>query len=325
MRIYLRTIMLLISTLIYGGEYGDAFIIASTPSNIRALNFSNGASIIDMGASFINPAGQSGKYLHLSYNHQSSLFTNIILESGIALEQGYSLGATLIHAGYGDINFRPDLSQLTPLERRDSIRISTNDTWGTFTAREEALFLTLSKNYSTVFDLGWRFFKIPTTIPMGINMKIINKQIDENIAYGIGLDLGSQLKLDLSDVGFMTHNTNLNLGLVVRDILNTPIYWTSMHQDAILRHTAFYVGTEKRIPAIKSNINLYMSYNHNGKKLKQYGFEYSFADKISLMVGLGSIEKNLGFKISWKRSKLFYSISMLDYANNNNISYSYNF
>ncbi len=320
-------LLLLISTL-RAGEYADAFLLASYYPQTQSLGYSTVATNVNSGHAMNNPAGfaqSSGSQLVLVYDQFGALSNNIGLEAKFKTNGYYNYGLTLVHSMVDGLFARPNLSNLSPNARRDSV-FSLQDRRGEkINYREDALFFSIARTFEFEINLGWKFFRIPCRMPVGLSIKYLDKILVDNRGLGSGFDFGGQLYFDLAGMTDVLLNTEFSIGLFFSDILNTPVYWSTEHQDAIKRVLVRGVGITQHIEKFHSELTLTRSVHSRYKNIQQYGLEAIVKEAIYLRAGHDGNATSLGLGIGLKKFIIDYSFSQHELAGVQKIGISYHF
>ena len=320
--------IVLLLTIARAGEYADAFLLASYYPQVQALGYSSVASRVSSGHALNNPAGfaqSQGSHISMVYDQFDALSSNIGLEAVIDSRSNYTYGVTLVHSMVDGLLFRPDLSGLSPGSRRDSVLALQGSKGDPINYREEGVFLSVARNYEFVINLGWKFFKIPCQLPVGISVKYIDKLLVENRGLGSGIDIGSQLIFNLAGMTSLLQNTEFAIAVFFSDILNTPVYWTTEHQDAIKRGVTTGINVTQKLHKYDSEISLSTSRQSRYKNKRQYGFEVGIKNVIIIRAGHDGFTPSLGLGIGLKKFIIDYSFSQHELMDMQKIGINYHF
>lgn len=309
-------ILIIMSGLLTAGEYADAFLERGVSA--RALAMANTLGALDRsGTAFIsNPAGMAylkRPQLGLMYTSFFGLADHNYVGWGLPLTKSTSAAVSWIRFGVDDIPIRPDiLRQVSdPVERRDSVITLAGAPFSTFSNIENALFISFAKFLSTVVSLGWKYSKFTLDFPVGINFKIIHKNLYNLTAYGVGVDLGGRIRfngnefLDISKLGW------INLGYALRDVTGTIMYWNTKRQDEIRINPVLSLGLEQPLYLWNMQLNLGITKEFRYDDGERYGAELVFHERLFLRTGLSNSGFCLGFGLNYKAMK---RIVHIDYA-----------
>lgn len=305
-------ILLLISTVLRAGEYADAFLLSSNYPQVQALGLSSVAAIVTSGHNLNNPAGfalGSASRITMVYENFSDLSTNYALEATKPIGSKYQMGLSLFHSSIDDLYVRPYLSGLSPRARRDSVLALAGDPGESIPYREDAVFLTLARELNFKIDLGWIFFKIPCRVPLGVSAKYIDKLLVENRGLGVGIDVGGQIFYSLAGMTDVLANTEFSYGLFISDVLNTPVYWNSQHQDAIKRNITMGYAISQELLKYDTKITFSSGSNRLYHELSRYGMEINIKELISIRGGHDGYTTSFGLGIGLKKFIIDYSFS----------------
>ncbi len=300
----------------YSGEYADSFLELGVSA--RALAMSNTLGALDFsGTSFFsNPAGLSylkNKYIGLMYTSQFGLANHNYVGVASPISKKASIAISWIRFGVDDIPIKPDILRQIPDQaiRKDSVAALANLPLKTFQDIENAIFFSYSRFMSKIVNLGWRYSKFRVEIPLGINFKIIHKKIYNLDAYGLGVDIGGRLRANGEELFDITNLGNLSVGLSIRDVAGTTIYWNTKHQDLIRIGPVVSFALEQPFEKWHMHLNIGMEKEYRYDDKFRYGAEMILYDRIGLRTGLNKSGLTFGLGLNFKtKGKLFY----LDYA-----------
>ncbi|MCF7822907.1 MAG: hypothetical protein K9N35_01935 [Candidatus Marinimicrobia bacterium] len=316
------------SSAIMAGEYADAFLFASIQPQVHSLGNSTVAAVVTSGHALNNPAGfVNGSPAHLAiiYDRFEALTQSVGVEAKYGILENYELGLTIINNSIDNLFARPNLSDLSPENRRDSVLALSGTDLESIKYRESAIFLSIAREYKFDIDLGWVFFKIPCRLPVGASVKYIDKVLEDNRGLGSGIDLGGQFFFNLGGMTDMLVNTEFSLGLLMSDILNTPVYWDTEHQDAIIRQISYGFAVEQNIKKYDSRIRFSKSHHTRNDNSINYGAELSIKNLVFIRGGHDSYTTSFGLGIGIKKFIIDYSFSQHELSDMQKIGISYHF
>jgi len=310
------------------GEYGDAFLLASLNQQAQALGNSAVSCRVNSGSALINPAGLARlrqPQANLVYESFTGLATNLGFETVLPLKQEYRLGLTVIHSGVGDLFFRPDLGLLSPEARRDSVLSHRLEQGESIAYREDAVFLSLAREFSFTINLGWKLFKIPCRLPLGVSVKYLDKLLVDNRGLGAGFDLGGQLIFNLAGMTDILSHTQFAFGMLASDLLNTPVYWESKHQDAIKRNVTRGYSIAQEIKKYAAVVTFSSSVQSHYRDDRRYGLELALHNLLFVRGGYDGNTPSFGLGIGLKKFIIDYSFSQHELSEMQKIGMIYRF
>ena len=249
----------------------------------------------------------------------------LTLEGIYPITDKYHLAATVIHSSIPGLYFRPDLSRLSPEIRRDSVMLLALENGETIPYREDAIFVSLAREYKFVWNVGWKYFKIPCRVPVGVSLKYLDKLLAENRGLGVGIDLGGQFIFSLGGMDDAFQHTEFSIGVILHDILNTPVYWETEHQDAIKRGLIRGVGIVQDIERFKMKISISTSKQSRYPDIRRWGAEIGLRDKVFIRAGHDGISPSFGLGIGLKKFIIDYTFSQHELSGMQRIGISYHF
>ena len=331
MRILVSFVLLIFLSFqsLQAGEYGDAFLLASQYPQVQSLGYSTVAGRVVAGHALNNPAGLSANgnqsQVSMVYQQFTGLSNNIGVEGKYPIGKLYMFGVTLIHSAVDGLYSRPDLSGLSPADRRDSVLALDNSSFDIIDYREDGAFITIAREFEFEINLGWKFFKIPCRLPLGFSAKYIDKVLVDNRGLGFGIDIGGQLFFNLEDMSEVLSLTEFGLGLFLSDILNTPVYWTTEHQDTIKRSLVGGFSISQKFPKYASQLTFTSSVQTRYADVRQYGVAVEVKETIFLRGGYDGYTPSLGLGIGLKKFIIDYSFSQHELASMQKIGINYHF
>lgn len=299
-------------------SYGDAFLNIGASSRSVGLGRSVVALPENVGGYLVNPAATAflpNNTFTGMYVNQFELAEYYTLGFSHPTKNGYHWGIYASNLSVNDIFERPDLKLVTDLEsRRDSIRALVAQGFNSFNTRESALIINLSKSIKTNIDLGWMIAEIPLRIPIGINVKLLQKDLYQVTGTGIGVDMGGMAIIDLKDLFLFDLLDEIAIGLSVNNIVNTRIYWSSEKRDDIPMQVISGIGYFQTFDHLPIKFVLLWQQNSIYRDDSQYGAELTLFDVINVRGGFNYDYLQGGIGLSF--GNLNYSIG-LDYSFSN--------
>jgi hypothetical protein len=287
-------------------KYAAAFL--DIPVGVRALGLGGQYSPIDNvdGTAFYwNPAGVS-----LAKDKVvTSLYSNQFGSLGDPLSNYMYIGYTQELGNGVGVSINWIRNSISNIPLTDAIDINGDiaeqlrsggllNNGATFSNSDDAVFVSIAKNIATSVDFGWQYFDLPIEFPIGITFKYINQGFSGNsrVNYsgtGVGIDVGSMLKFNLGK--FVANPTygDLALGVIARDLFNTPVSWDTelKTKGTIKRSFLFSFSYKQPLPFISSSLLFAFTRDTKYDGLSSWGFEYKFRELVALR--LGSYDTNI--------------------------------
>jgi len=231
----------------------------------------------------------------------------------------YKRDMTLVNLSVDNIPETPDLRSILDLEtRRDSIRTLVARGFSIFKDRETGVFLTLTRNLSTTIDLGWQITPFDVQIPIGLNIKLLHKELYNLVGNGIGVDLGTMLSFNLADATGYDWIGELTLGLSVSDVAGTLIYWNSGKYDKIHPAVISGVGYRHSFQVIPVDI-IFLTQKKSTESEFDFGMECILKNLVAVRFGtnLGAMQGGLGLMLPFgtRPVSIDYSFTAHDLGN----------
>ncbi len=314
---WLKGIVILLCALtVQAGEYADAFLEGGVTARGVALANTLGCLDYSESAFISNPAGLAyikNVRLGLMYASQFGLANYNLLGGALPVSGNLRAAVGWIRFSVDDIPLRPDIVREVPDKeaRRDTLSILRGMPVRTFSDAENAFFISVGKYNRTVVNLGWRYSKFGLEMPWGLNFKIIYKHLYNLQGFGLGVDWGGRLRvngeelLDISRLGY------LSVGLTLRDIAGTTIYWNSKRQDRIRPAAAISAALEQPLPKFKTQLNLGWAQEYRYIDKARLGVEVVYDQRLFLRIGLNNSGITTGIGLNFK---VINRVINLDYA-----------
>jgi hypothetical protein len=310
-----------LSTLLFGflsltSGTGDAFCQKTTNAFLdigvgpRALGMGGAfCGISDDGSGFYwNPAGMSllGRpRVSAMYGPQFGTISNPLgdyhfLGLALPMKGDVLVGIDWIRLSVDDIPVYSGLEGDSYLERlRDRSLQPDGEPEGYLQDTEDAFFFTFSKLNANRIDLGWLYHQVRIDIPFGINIKWIRQSIGSYSATGLGLDIGTMLRIHLNDL-FQSEKLGwFSLGAHLQDATRTTMRWNTRHQDESPRN--WKLGLAYYCPLPVRNTAVLLGFDHDSKwgGISRCGMEFQGTGNLRLRIGSdnGRLTAGAGLKI----------------------------
>lgn len=301
-------------------QYADAFLEIGTSPRTIALGQAVAGLPYHPAAYLANPAS-SGFVRSITMNglyiNQFGLADFSALGFTLPLGTKYQWGIQSAILSIGNIAERPDLMSIQNIEdRRDLIRVLNAQGFPVFSNQEIAVNFNLSRNFQTNVDLGWYTSEIPMKIPIGLNLRVIQKSLHELNGVGIGADLGTMFIVNLNNIFTYEFLGELVVGTSLTNISQTRIFWNSKKEDIIPMQWLIGIRYTQSFGTLPMKLALFYQKNDLYPKEDRFGLEWIILSKISLRFGMneGTFQSGIGISmVQFKRKiELGYSFSSHD-------------
>ncbi len=283
------------SCVLRAGEYGNAFLEIGVGA--RALGMGGAfCSLADDGTSFYwNPAGLSSiRRLELSgmYGNQFGTVANPLgnyhfLGVALPLAEGVVLAANWIRLAVDDIPVYSALEGRSYFDRlHDRSLRPSGEPEGTISDSEDALFFSFAKLNRYEWDLGWMYHRVRFEIPVGINLKFIRQRLGTGSSSGIGLDVGSALRVYLNDLFLSDRLGVMGVGIQLQDITRTGMNWNTKHEDSVPVNVKWGLSYTQPLPIEENYLTVSFDRDSRWKGRNHAGLEYSGFRLFQLRAGL---------------------------------------
>jgi hypothetical protein len=299
------TLFLLVSHQAYAGKYADSFMELGVSARALAMANTLGALDSTETAFFSNPAGLAyvkDVRIGLMYTSLFGLANHNYLGIAFPISKKFSMSASWIRFGVDDIPLNPDIFRYVsdPEIRRDSIIALSNSPKKYFQDTEDAIFISFGRYISKIINLGWRYQKFPIEIPLGVNFKIIHKDLYNIEAYGLGIDIGARIRFNGYDVVDVRNLGKVSIGFGLRDVTGTTIYWNTKSQDKIEIGPVLSFAYEQPIDLFDMKLNIAMEKEYRYDDKLRYGAEIVFQEILKIRAGLKNSGLIFGLGLNFK-------------------------
>lgn len=268
---------------------GLAQAVVALPANIGGYSV-NAASTANVDKNMIN-----GLYIN-----QFDMAEYYSFGINYPTASKYKIGIYGLNFVVDNIFERPDINDITSLEaRRDSIRTLVAQGYNSFNTRESAIFFNISRDYEKSFSRKQSNKTMLITIPIGLNIKLIQKDLYQTKGKGIGLDFGGMVIMDFNQFLKGDWLNQITFGFALTNIFNTTIYWDSDEKDSIPMQLIGGVGYAHEFNKLPIQYNLLWQKNSLYLEENQYGVEVIAFDIVSIRGGYYAeyLQGGLGLKV----------------------------
>lgn len=309
-----RLVLLIFITVVVGQEYADSFLeIGVSP---RSIGLGQAVTALPENSSgyLRNPASTGfigGTEISLMYSSQFGMADFTTLTTSYQWHRNWQAGLNIVNLSVDGIPERPDIRQIIDLEeRRDSIRTMVAQGFSTFKDRETGIILNLSRNFEYIIDLGWYVSPASVRQPLGMNIKLLQKQLHDLSAYGVGVDFGALFEVALSELTGYSKIGEMVFGLSVTDVLGTIIYWSSGKNDRIDPKLNFGLGYRQILTPELGDI-LFLYQRDNVRNQFDWGIEFDLLHRVMVRTGSFNNELQGGLGIAFP---LMGKVTRMDYS-----------
>ncbi|MCG8607395.1 PorV/PorQ family protein [bacterium] len=243
----------------------------------------------DVTSGYWNPAGLAFiEYPQIMLMHSSQFEGIMNYDYGsfaMPVSPKSTLGISVFRIGVGNIprtaliNPEFELGETFVDENGQLVR-NTAIVEGFFGSTDYALFLSYSKKVSEVFSYGG-------------NVKLLNKSIDENSAWGIGFDLG-----------FVFHPVErLIIGVTLRDVTSTMLAWDTGRRELItpslITGFSYPIAISFASGTIQPALDLITRFENRNESAQasigpssfdvNLGWEYEYGDAFAVRLGSSEV------------------------------------
>ena len=316
-------------------KYGGAFLDLGIGARALALGSAFTAEADDGSGFYWNPAGTA----FLSRPQVSAMYAemfNSLENHGFASVAVPIFGNTVLSASWIRLAVdnipRYEDNNLYNFERDERYANPETDgltapAIGSFNFTNNAYYITISKLNRWNVNLGWQYFEIPMDFGYGVNFKMINMNLYDRSASGLGVDAGMRLKMGLNDIFADDNFGYLSMGLAVFDIFDTPITWDTdtKQEDYIERMWRF--GFAFMQPMNFMNSQLFILYDIDTKYNDQWhlGLEVLYESMFALRAGTNDGSFTAGAGVAYWKIKIDYAYQHHDLGNTHRVGLTFIF
>jgi hypothetical protein len=132
-----------------------------------------------------------------------------------------------------------------------------------------------------------------------VNLKWIRQELGDGEASGLGLDVGTMVRIHMDDFFQLDRLGIFSVGVHLQDVTTTKISWNTKHQDAVPLNVKWGVSYQHPLPM--GNSSLAVAYNRDSRYRgkNRWGLEYTGFGVLGLRVGLddGRFTGGIGFRV----------------------------
>lgn len=189
---------------------------------------------------------------------------------------------------------------------------------------EDAFFFSFAKMNAFIWDLGWEFHEVRVEIPFGINVKWIHQSLGEGEATGLGIDLGTAIRMRMDDFFQYEPLGIFSVGMNIKDLTQSKLNWNTEEetQEQIKTRVRWGVAYMQSIDAVKGHWAVAIDFEKHRKNQKYLGFEACLYQSIFLRIGSSLGSPTYGAGISFWRLNVDYAFMTHELDNLHRISCS---
>lgn len=314
-------------------KYGGSFLELGVGPRALALGSAYVAQADDGSGFYWNPAGTA----FLSRPQASAMYADLFnsLENHSYASISVPIfGNTVISASWIRLAVEniPRFDSENLFYTRDERYVDpaiqlTDAALGNFNFTNNAYYLTFAKLSRWTIDLGWQYFELPIDIGYGLNFKMINVNLYDKTASGIGLDGGVRINMGLNNLFADDAFGYMSIGIGVYDMFNTSIKWDNIsnHKDEIERKWKY--GFALMQPLGFMNSQLFILYDIDTKYGGSWhlGSEILYQSLFALRFGSNDGQFTAGAGLAYWKLKLDYAYQHHDLGNTHRVGIAFLF
>lgn len=288
---------IILALLIFSFAYSDNSKYAS-----EFLRIPVGARSLGMGGAFIalandgssfyyNPAGvaiSGSGILSFMYSSQFGGITDPLASffhlGYIQNVQGLGLAINWVRLSIDNIPLTPDFTKVeTPIDREKLVKSYTGENF--FSDIEDAFYFSFSREFKFNINFGWSLYKVPVSLPIGINFKLINQKIGGERATGFGFDVGVMFRFSMDDFLQKERMGDVSISLALKDVGKTKISWSTRREHIVASTIMFGIAYTLPISFLAGKLTVAYGSQNSYLTDKMYGIEYGYKDLVFVRFG----------------------------------------
>ena len=277
----------LFNIILGNGKYGDSFLNIGTSARDIGLGQ---AIVADMG----NASGSNVTPASIANINSKTIYFLMLNQFGLAEYFSSGMVLPLQNKQYASINItglivddielRPDLVNIGSYEqRRDIVRELFAQGYDSFSNTETAITASFVKMFSGTINMGLNFSNYD--LPIGINSRLIKKNLHDQEAYGIGFDIGGIFMMQLESLLGYSWAGKFAYGISLNNIFGTHLIWSNKIKDVIPMQMVYGLSYEQPLDFIKSKILFLHQRNNIYPNNTQFGVELSVLENLFVRFG----------------------------------------
>ena len=214
----------------FGAKYAGEFMTLGADSRSTAMGETGTAYAGNASAAYWNPAGLTDVSQGAVTLMHADRFSGVVKYDFLAAAQRFSerevFGLTVFRLAVDDVPITALEDPSSPISPENIVLV---DKWTTDS--ETAIMGT----YAFLWKANWS---------LGVNGKILNKKVGDNIAFGLGFDIGT--RYSFSD--------KFHLGAKISDVTTTFIGWDTGHNEILLPSLSLGVVKGFSLPRLEADL-----------------------------------------------------------------------
>ncbi|MEN3038050.1 MAG: UPF0164 family protein [Candidatus Kryptonium sp.] len=280
----------------YAGEF------LRIPIGARALGMGGAfIAIANDGSSFYyNPAGvaiSGSGILSFMYSSQFGGITSPLASffhlGFIQNVQNLGIAVNWVRLSVEDIPLTPDFTSVqTPVDRENLVKSYTGG--GLFNDIEDAFYFSFSREFRFNINFGWSRYRVPVSMPIGMNFKLLNQKLGSERGTGFGLDIGVMFRFSMDDFLQSENIGDVSISLALKDLGKTRIAWSTRREHFVESTIMFGLAYTLPVNFISGKVTVAYGSQNSYLTDRLYGFEYSYRDLLFVRFGKSAENLTLG-------------------------------
>ena len=214
----------------------------------------------------------------------------------------------------GEIPIYPKLEGDSFIDRlRDPALRPDGTPAGYFSDVEDGFFLSFARLFRFTLPLGWLYTDLEVEVPAGLNAKVLRQSLHTSSASGVGIDLGIMARFSLAQLLQLRGAGQLSLGLSALDATQTTLVWNNQREEKIAATLLWGAAYSQPLPFHQSLLTFYWSLRRQEERWPLFGLEYQLRGA-ALRLGYNQAGLTAGAGLQWRRLRVDYAFTTLDYS-----------
>ncbi|HNW59734.1 MAG TPA: hypothetical protein PKI62_08680 [bacterium] len=232
----------------------------------------------------------------------------------LPLHGGGSMALHWTRFSVDDIPLYPKLAGSSFLDRLQDPSLRPDGVpQGYFKDTEDAFYLSFARIFRFAVPLGWLYTDLAMELPVGLNIKLLRQSLYERSASGLGIDLGMMARFNLGQLLQSRRLGDLTLGVSAIDLTRTTLVWDNQREEKITTTALWGLGYSQPLAFRGSRLDFFWSWRKKEQRNSLFGVEYTLKG-FALRLGRNESGLTTGAGVRWRRMRVDYAFTSLDFA-----------
>lgn len=184
---------------------------------------------------------------------------------------------------------------------------------GYFKDTEDAFYLSFARIFRFAVPLGWLYTDLAMEVPVGLNIKLLHQSLYERSASGLGFDLGAMARFNLGQLLQNRRLGDIGIGLSAIDLTRSTLIWDNQREEKMAMALLWGIAYSQPVAFQQSRIDFFWSLRKREVRNSLYGMEYTLKG-IALRLGRNESGLTAGAGVRWRRMRVDYAFTALDFG-----------